>query len=350
MWDRPPACRHPHLSTHSSVDRPEAYPTLKLMMLSRLPLVAVAFCFAATGTAQSSAQTLPPPLPRINELPPAWASDAGLSLPVPLTDPGDSLDLPDSLGQSTRPIGDSIDEFVVEPPPLAPVTTAWYARPWVWLTEGWKNNAELGLDGSAGNAETLATQVGLEMKRLTDRYTVELDIDFRQASARGISTENNAHFNSDFDRLLGETKWSAFTKTGLEYDEFKAFDLRLNVNSGLAYNFIRNSDTQLISRVGGGVSREFDSPDERWKPEALFGGELSHQLNARQKIKAKLNYFPVFDDWSDYRIVSDASWETLVGQSENFSLRLAVTDRYDSTPAGRKPNDFYYSALLLYKF
>ena len=300
-------------------------------------------------SAISSAESLPthwhppqPGLPRINEVPPDWLPEVGLSVPAALTDPSGIA--------NPLPIGVAIEETVIEPPPLAPVTTAWYRRPWIWLTQGWQNNAEFGLDGSAGNAETLATQLGLEMKRLTDRYTMELDIDYRQASARDVVTEDNARMHYDFDRLLGDSKWAAFTKTGLEYDEFKAFDLRLNLNGGLAYNFIRDQDTQLISRVGSGVSKEFGSRDDRWKPEALFGGELSHQLNARQKIKAKFNYFPVFDDWSDYRIVTDASWETLVGESKNFSLRLAVNDRYDSTPGGRKPNDFYYSALLLYKF
>ena len=48
--------------------------------------------------------------------------------------------------------------------------------------------------------------------------------------------------------------------------------------------------------------------------------------------------------------VTDLAWEILLNDSENLSLKLAATDRYDSTPQGAKPNDIYYSLLLLVKF
>jgi hypothetical protein len=73
-------------------------------------------------------------------------------------------------------------------------------------------------------------------------------------------------------------------------------------------------------------------------------------LTERQKIKGKLDYFPAWDDFGDYRLVADVSWEILLDGSENFSLKVAATDRYDSTPQGALANDLYYSLLLLYKF
>ncbi len=234
-------------------------------------------------------------------------------------------------------------------PPLQNVVTRWYQYPLVWM-KGWNSNAEFGINGSSGNASTLALQTGLELKRKTDLYTFAIDTDYRQASSRNVTTEDNGRVNIDYDRVLANKSWSAFGKLGLEWDEFKSFDLRINTNAGLAYNWIRTDDTTFITRFGAGASKEIGSPDDNWTPEAVFGIDAERQLTERQKVKAKIDYFPAWEDFSNYRIVADASWEILLDGSDNLSLKLSATDRYDSTPQGAKPNDVYYSLLLLYKF
>ncbi len=308
----------------------------------------------------SGYEKLPAP-PAINELPDEWnenfgLSDAQLQQPVvdlPLTDPGGAVGAPpiEPIPEPSMPIGAAIaDGATFDEPPLREEVVRWYQVPWRWMTKGWENHAEFGLDGSSGNAETLAIQTGLEMKRKTDLYTLALDIDYRQASAQSQTTEDNARLNLDYDRLLGDSNWTMFGKFGIEYDEFKSFDLRLNLNGGLGYYWIRNDNTNLVTRIGAGASKEIGSPDDSWTPEAVFGLEADHKLSARQKLKAKIDYFPTFEDFSDFRLVTDVAWESLIDSSENLSLRLSVTDRYDSTPQGALANDFYYSALLLYKF
>jgi len=295
--------------------------------------------------------------PTIRELPPPaddaldeWDAEFGLSPPI--IDPAD-----DSSGASAiEPVpvpslGERMERSASpNAPPLEDDVVRWYQYPWLWLTEGWENHAEFGLDGSSGNADTLAIQTGLEMKRKTDRYTLAFDVDYRQASANNTITEDNGRLNLDYDRLIADSQWTAFSKFGLEFDEFKIFDLRVNANGGIGYYWLRNDRSNLITRFGAGSSREIGSPDDDWKPEAIFGLEWDHQLTKRQKLKAKIDYFPVWTDFNDYRLVTDLAWETLLDSSDNLSLRLAVTDRYDSTPQGAEPNDFYYSMLLLYKF
>ncbi|QDT11478.1 DUF481 domain-containing protein [Stieleria marina] len=250
-----------------------------------------------------------------------------------------------SMGQQ---IGAGINR---DRPPLIEESIRWYQYPWRWMTQGWTNSIELGLDGSQGNAETLAIQTGAELKRKTDAYTLALDFDYRLVNNRDVVTEDNGRFNVDYDRLLGDSPWSLFGKFGLEWDEFKAFDLRLNLNSGVGYHWIRNDRTTFVTRFGAGASREIGAPDDDWVPEAVFGFDAEHQINKRNKFKAKLDYFPSWEDFGNYRIVSDASWEILLRDDESLSLKLAATDRYDSTPqGGNKANDVYYSLLLLMKF
>ncbi|MGB7346106.1 MAG: DUF481 domain-containing protein [Pirellulaceae bacterium] len=255
-------------------------------------------------------------------------------------------------GPLSQGIGQGLGQGIgMERPPLMTETLSWYQYPWRWMSEGWTNSFELGLDGSQGNAETLAIQTGAELKRKTDAYTLALDFDYRLANNRKVVTEENGRLNIDYDRLLGDSPWSIFGKFGMEWDEFKAFDLRLNLNSGLGYHWIRDDQTTFVTRFGAGASREIGSPDDDWVPEAVFGMDLEHQVNKRNKLKAKVDYFPSWEDFSNYRVVSDASWEILLSEDDSLSLKLAATDRYDSTPqGGNKANDVYYSLLLLVKF
>jgi putative salt-induced outer membrane protein YdiY len=249
----------------------------------------------------------------------------------------------------TAPRGSPAANTIAEPLPLQAETIHWYQYPQRWM-QGWDSHAEFGLDGSRGNANTLALQTGLEMKRQTDLHTFAIDIDYRKASTGSLTTEDNGRVNVDYDRMIAESNWSAFSKFGMEWDQFKAFDLRLNLNGGLGYHWIREESTTLVTRFGAGASREIGAPIDKWTPEAVFGIDAERQLNARNKLKGKLDYFPSWEDFSDFRLVADAAWEILLDDSDNLSLKLAVTDRYDSTPQGAKPNDVYYSLLLLYKF
>jgi len=232
----------------------------------------------------------------------------------------------------------------------ASVGPVWY-YPWTWIPlDGWENSAELGLNGSAGNAESLSFQTGSRFKRKSDFTLFDLRASYNRTTAGGLETQNNALVYSNWERFLGDSPWTYFVNNGLEFDKFRAFDVRYNINSGLGYNFIKTDDLTLVGRFGAGTSREFGGPDDRWVAEALFGGDYEHQINARNKLIAKLEYFPEWGDFSNFRLVSDVAWEYLIDTKGNLSFKLGALDRYDSTPNGAKPNDVNYSALLLYKF
>ncbi len=276
--------------------------------------------------------------------PPEWLTVPGLPT-VPDTPAQEGLlEPPPPLDPLLPP---SVFDSAAEPGP-APKT--WY-YPWTWFpSDGWENSAELGINGSDGNAQSFSFQTGARFKRKTEVHLLDLRISHNRTKAGGVETQNNVLFYGDFERFLGDSRWTFFVKNGVEYDEFKAFDLRYNINSGMGYAFFQEDDLQLIGRFGAGASREFGGPDNTWTPEALFGVDYEHQINKRNKLLAQIDYFPSWSDFSDFRLVSDVGWEHLLDEEGHFSVRLGANDRYDSTPNGRRPNDVNYQALFLYKF
>ncbi len=337
-YDQPSGNLPSSFTPLTNPDTPLTGPAMQLTDSEPLP------DFATTSPGNESA-------PWLGEATPTPSAELTVeSLPPPTP----AADLPVSPAVSAEEIPPPAPETwtspdAIESPPLEEEVVRWYNYPRRWM-RGWDSHAEFGLDGSNGNADTLALQTGLELKRKSERSTLGIDVDYRQASSRNVTVEDNGRFNLDYDYLFAESPWSGFAKYGMEWDKFKAFDLRLNLNGGIGYFWIRDDTTTLVTRFGAGASQELGAPIDDWIPEAVFGLEAERQLTSRQKIKGKVDYFPAWEDFEDYRLVTDLSWEILLDGSDNLSLKLAATDRYDSTPQGARPNDLYYSLLLLYKF
>lgn len=277
---------------------------------------------------------------------PSVSKPANATVPAPSIPSEGLLQPPPPLQPDTPP---SVFEEVAAGESVV-AAQSWYS-PWTWVPlDGWENSAELGVNGSAGNTESSSFQTGTRLKRKSDYTLFDLRATYNRTSSGGTETQNNALIYTNWERFLGKSPWTLFVKNGLEFDKFKAFDYRYNLNSGLGYQFFKTDDLTLTGRFGAGVSHEFGGPDDRWVPEALFGGDYEHQVNARNKLLAKIDYFPEWANFSNYRLVSDVAWEYLISADGNLSFKLGATDRYDSTPNGRKPNDVNYSALILYKF
>lgn len=258
------------------------------------------------------------------------------------------------------------EEGLMEPPPpLAdlppsvfdiPTQTetsqlSWY-RPWTWIPwDGWESSAEVGINGATGNTEAFTIQSGARFKRKTEINMFDLRLLQNRTQAAGLVSQDNVLLYGDFDRNLGASPWSAFLKQGLEYDQLKAFDLRYFINSGAGYKWIDANGLLFSTRFGAGASREFGGPEDDWTPEALFGASYDHQVNKRNKLVARFDYFPAWEDFSDYRTITDLAWEYLLSEDSNLSLKLGALHRYESQPSGaRRPSDLNYSLLLLYKF
>ena len=266
---------------------------------------------------------------------------------LPLPSAIDTLSLQDSQAVSgTTPPGDLSPEVI---PGQAISRPAWYTVDYWTCGPPWTTSIELGVNGTQGTNDVFTIRAGGSLDRKTEWNKLDLDLVYNKASSNGLETQNNAQLDMRHDWLLSDSPWTIFVATGLLYDEYQAFDLRVNANGGIGYQFVDWEFTSLIGRFGAGTSREFGGPDNRWVPEALFGLEWDHAINERQKLYAKVDYFPDWSDFSSYRLVTDLGWEILVSEPSNLSLKLSVNERYDSTPNGADPSLLNYSALLLWK-
>jgi putative salt-induced outer membrane protein YdiY len=300
--------------------------------------------FAPPGALPSpSSQTSPtfaaPPLPT--------TTATGVQAPTPAGGSvAETLPLP---SETTAPI--PTDELLPELKALVPAEEpGWYA-PRHWLSPSpWETSIEFGLNGSSGTSESLSLQTGATVLRESRFSKLILDSKYNRTTKGGTETQNNAELDVRNDWLLDdESPWTLYATGNVFYDQFQAFNLQSSANSGLGYRFIHKPELEFLGRFGAGTSREFGGPDDRWVPESLIGVEYTQRLSALQKLTAKVDYYPEWDQVGEFRLLADVAWETALVQPSNISLKISASDRYDSTPSGADPHLVNYSVLLLIK-
>jgi putative salt-induced outer membrane protein YdiY len=233
---------------------------------------------------------------------------------------------------------------------IAPITPTphWY-HPNYWFGEDPRTaGVELGINGSEGNNDTFSMRSGGHLKRETSLWKFDSSLVYNRNNANSIETQNNGKLDARLDRNIAESHWTLFALENMIYDEFQSYDIQLSLNSGVGYRWIKTETIDFLTRVGAGTTREFGSTDEEWKPTALFGVDYEHQISKMQRLVGRVDYFPEWEEFRNYRVVTDLGWQIDLDRPKNLSLKLSVIDRYDSTPEGKRPNNLDYAVLLIW--
>jgi putative salt-induced outer membrane protein YdiY len=299
----------------------------------------LAVVYAARGQEVASPGVLRPPSSELLSLPPindgALIEEFGSLLPSPV----------DSAGAEPRPPG-AID---LPGGDLMLLTPLWY-EPAYWLgLDPWDMGIELGINGSEGNNNVFSMRAGGHVKRITRRWKFDSSLAYNKNHSNGAETQNNGKHDLRLDRILAESAWTLFVLENLIYDEFQAWDVQLSLNAGVGHQLLKTPTLDLLGRLGAGGTREFGGAEEDWQPTALFGLDYTHQITAMQKLTGKVEYYPEWEDFRQYRVVSDLGWQVDLDRPKNVSLKFSVIDRYDSTPEGTSPNNLDYAVLMIWK-
>lgn len=224
---------------------------------------------------------------------------------------------------------------------------AWLVRP----LQLWSASFEFGISGSSGNSETMDMRLASHVRRETDRRRLTGDVNYKIVTRNGKKNTDRLFVESRHEWLIKDIPWTPYVHGTAEHDRMRKFGARVNVDGGFGYEFYKTEIASLLGRVGLGVSTEFESPNEEVVYEAVYGLDYERKVTARQRLAASVEYYPELEEFGNYRLNFKASWAVNIDREGSLSLKLSVTDRYDSTPnPGVLPNDLDYAATLLWSF
>jgi putative salt-induced outer membrane protein YdiY len=213
----------------------------------------------------------------------------------------------------------------------------------------WTGGFEFGLNGTEGNTQVFKLRTAFEVKYDTPEDMFIITGWYSMAKLDNELSENKALFLAR-NELPIDTLFSWFSQVVVEYDEFRDFDFRVAMHSGLVINAIKSDETLLKFRVGAGASKEIGETQKEWVPEAQFGTDFDQKITKNVKLVSSVDYYPDISNFGQYRIRARAAFEILLDPDLNMCLNLGAIDRYDSRPANSKRNDLDYYATLMFRF
>ena len=293
------------------------------------------------GAAQGPAIESPPPpsaevMPTPGDSSRSWAEEI-----APPPGPYDSLMELLTPGTTPETLAGSIDD--------TPVTIYEWYQPAYWFgPTPWDAGIQLGVNGSEGNNSVFSMRTGGHLNRETERWKLKSSLNYNNTKTNGVVTQNNGIHDLRLDRILADTPWTLFFLENFIYDEFKVYHVQLSLNSGLGYQWIKTDATDFLTRMGLGTLREFGGIEDDWQPTAIAGFDFTRQITKMQRFTAKVDYFPEWEDFGNYRVISDFGWEIQLDYPKNMSLKASAIDRYDSTPDGSTPNALDYAVMLIW--
>jgi len=225
-------------------------------------------------------------------------------------------------------------------------SSGWFA--WPPVLEQWDTRFKAGVDGTAGNNQRFTTRLGLDVDRKTETFVWASQFDYVVTTSAGVQIENEAIWDGRFERLDKDHPAAWFVHSNVEYDRFTAFDVRLTLDGGLSYYFVRDPDLSFKARTAGGTSREFGVPGAEYIPEFSYGLEFQWKPSKRHELKAKTDVYSDVRDFSDFRATTRATWRMRVDSADRVSIQFELLNRYDSTPNGKEKYDLTYSMQLVW--
>jgi putative salt-induced outer membrane protein YdiY len=202
------------------------------------------------------------------------------------------------------------------------------------IQSAWSQFVTLGLGIQNGQKDSSNFSTVYNANKTVDKHTVIIDMSYRRSESDGERTENRFSSSWDNSWLQPNSDLGFFTTLQFDWAEFQNWDQRLVGDLGISYNLIayqkENEKFSLSLRLGSGLRKEFQSENQGIIPEGLLGISVLWALSEKQTLSADSTWYPDYEDTSNYRVVTNASWNLQLESSENLQFSLGFLHEYDS--------------------
>ncbi|HEX2099292.1 MAG TPA: DUF481 domain-containing protein [Candidatus Synoicihabitans sp.] len=217
------------------------------------------------------------------------------------------------------------------------------------LRRKWSYEVGLDVSGKSGNSDQLGTAVSARARLKTPQDTLEFYTAYNRQESDDVKSADQFKAGIDYqNNFSGRRSWYVRDEGG--FDRIKDIDLYNVAAVGVGYDFIKEPKQTLTARVGLSYRYEgYGDPAAEDVSSAGLDLGLKHTLELNtSSVNNSLSIVPAFDDFGNYRLLHDSSFEMPITASL-WKLRIGIANDYTSRPpAGREKMDTtYYTRLIL---
>jgi hypothetical protein len=208
-------------------------------------------------------------------------------------------------------------------------------------TTGWMGGAGAGLTiaENVNRIFILNTDVHLQYKSQKDLWLILGSSNFLKAAEENFVNNSFIHFR--YNRKLNPwLRWEAFTQW--QNNQLTQIDSRFLIGTGPRFKILSRPVIKLYAASLVMFEREKEKTDPTIKHKDIRSSSyVSFTITPASNIEliSTTFYQPLFKDYSDYRILNQASLK--VKATKHFSISLRWNYLYDRRPAGTAPRRTY---------
>ena len=145
-------------------------------------------------------------------------------------------------------------------------------------------------------------------------------------------------------------RFYGYNQGALGYDELRKIDDYFQIGPGAGFHLIKSSKVGLSAEAGANYqSQEFTDGREERNVYFRFAQQFKWIVNTRFSFDEKVEYFPQWDDTTQYKLRAEANLRYWL--KTYLSLNLTVINLYDTRVAsGVEPNDLQIRSSIGVKF
>jgi Protein of unknown function, DUF481 len=211
----------------------------------------------------------------------------------------------------------------------------------------WKYEAGLAINGRTGVSEKFAGALTFKATLEDAQDKLIFNLAAEKAQDNGVETANRQLAGVDYSSFFSEKNvW--YARTSVEKDALKELDLRSSTAFGIGRKLIKKDIQDLELRVGINYLYEnyangtkFDSPG--------LDLALIHTYQFKNgKLNNVLTYTPAFEQFSNYRIHHESTYEMPITASL-WKLKVGIMNDYTSLPQPgiNRLDTLYFTSLIL---
>jgi len=235
------------------------------------------------------------------------------------------------------------DQIVPPEPPVPP-------NPGLFGTsflEGFTRTFGVGIAGSQGKTDEATVNLRLKIDKEDEAARRMFNSRYYYSSKESEATANELFVEYGHDFLFSESSWFLFVRARYDYDEFEVWNHRVGGSGGVGYDILKNETWEILGRLGGGVTHTWQGLTET-RPEGQVGLDAKWNLSDNDNLSVTNNYFPDFENTSDFRFVTLLAWNVALDYLEGLGFTTGVENEYDSRRIDK--NNLKYFLNLTYDF
>jgi hypothetical protein len=211
----------------------------------------------------------------------------------------------------------------------------------------WAYEAAVAINGRTGGSEKCAGAMALKATLESAQDKLIFVLQAEQAEDNGVETANRQFAGVDYSSFFSANNvW--YARTSVEKDEIKAIDLRSTTAFGIGRKLIKNDIQDLELRFGLSYLYETYANGTKFDSPGLDIAVLHSYQFKNGKMNNSLSYTPTFDDFGNYRLHHETTYEMPISASL-WKLKTGVTNDYTSMPQPgiERLDTLYFTSLIL---